>query len=111
MAQWTEEQIEIRIGTVLKWGVGVATAVMLIGAAVYLFHNGSAKPDYKTFRSMKQPEGSGPIHLAILLIIATPVSRVIYAAYAFARRRDWLYALISTIVLVLLLIAIFHRAV
>ena len=108
MAQWTEEKIEVRVGSLLKWGITLATVVMLIGGVVFLLHNGRNAPDYKTFRSIKQTEGSGLIHLAVLLIIATPVARVIFAAYAFARMRDWLYALISTIVLVLLLFAIFH---
>jgi uncharacterized membrane protein len=111
MAQWTEEEIEVRMGTLLKWGVILATVVMLTGAVVFLFHNGRNVPDYKTFRNIKQGEGSSLIRLAVLLIIATPVARVIFAAYAFARMQDWLYALISTTVLALLLFAIFHRAV
>jgi uncharacterized membrane protein len=37
------------------------------------------------------------------MLIATPISRVVFAAYGFARQRDWMYVGISSIVLTLLL--------
>ena len=109
MAQWTEEEIDIRIGTLLKWSILLASVVMLIGGVVFLYHNGTAVPDYKAFRKTPpQVTGDGLIQLAVLLIVATPVARVLFAAYAFARMRDWLYAVISLTVLSLLLFAIVH---
>lgn len=119
MERWTEAEIDVQMGTLLKWGVILATVVMLIGAAVFLLHNGKSIADYKTFRNPTQSmrgivedarrgDGGGLILLAVLLIVATPVARVLFAVYAFARIRDWLYAAISTIVLALLLFAIVH---
>ena len=45
----------------------------------------------------------GIIQLGLVLLIATPVARVAFAAYSFGRQRDWLYLGIAGIVLSLLL--------
>jgi uncharacterized membrane protein len=97
---------------------------MLIGAAVYLFHYRASRPSYGTFRggtpslqSLRgilgqalRGDGNGLIQLAVLLIIATPVARVVFAVYAFFRQRDWLYSVISLTVLTLLIYGLLHGA-
>lgn len=124
MARWTEAEMDVRMGRLLQWGVVLAAVVMVFGAAVYLFHAGERVPNYRAFRYVNSPlnsmrgileearrgDGSGWIQLAVLLIVATPISRVIFAAYAFARMRDWLYVVISMTVFLLLLFAIVHKA-
>ena len=47
--------------------------------------------------------GRGIIQLGLLLLIATPVARVAFAVFAFARQRDWIYVTVSLIVLSLLI--------
>jgi len=42
------------------------------------------------------------VQIGILLLIATPIARVLFATLGFAAQRDWLYVAISTVVLVLL---------
>jgi uncharacterized membrane protein len=41
----------------------------------------------------------GIIQLSVLMLIATPVLRVAFAVYAFARQRDWLFTRVSLVVL------------
>jgi uncharacterized membrane protein len=55
--------------------------------------------------------GRGIIQLGLLLLIATPVARVAFAAFAFAVERDWLYVGISTFVLLVLLYSLLGSAV
>ena len=43
------------------------------------------------------------IQLGLLLLIATPVARVVFSVYAFARQRDWVYVVVTLIVLGVLL--------
>jgi len=43
--------------------------------------------------------GRGIIQLGLLLLIATPVARVVCAMAAFALQRDWLYVSVTVIVL------------
>jgi uncharacterized membrane protein len=43
------------------------------------------------------------IQLGILVLIATPVARVLFSMLGFALERDWMYVVITAIVLALLL--------
>jgi uncharacterized membrane protein len=122
MKTWTDTELDAKMGRLLQLGVMLSASVMLIGAAVFLYHNGRSVPAYHTFRrnaptlrtvrgilsQALQGDGSGLIQLAVLLIIATPVARVIFAAYSFLRERDWLYTCISMTVLSLLIYGLVH---
>jgi uncharacterized membrane protein len=54
-----------------------------------------------------QLHGRGIIQLGLLLLIATPIARVAFAAYGFARQRDWMYVGIAAFVLSVLLYGVF----
>ena len=114
---WTDEKIDTRMGRLLQAGVAVSGLMMLLGAAVYFAHHWSAAPAYSKFQPVPASQrtigaalsealggkGRGFIQIAVLLMIATPVARVVFAAYGFFRQRDWLYTAISLIVLSLLI--------
>jgi uncharacterized membrane protein len=84
-------------------------------------HHGAASPHYAV--SQGEPSdlcsvrgivadvfsGSsrGVIQLGLLVLIATPVARVILSLIGFARQRDRLYVAVSLTVLVLLLYSLF----
>lgn len=110
---WTDEQVEEILGALLREGVLLAAAIVLIGASVYLRKYGSITPNYRMFRG--EPEdlrriagivsaalalrGRGLIQFGLLLLIATPVARVVFSAFAFACQRDYTYVTITLIVL------------
>lgn len=48
-------------------------------------------------------DSRGIIQLGLLLLIATPVARVIFSVIAFALQRDLTYVIVTSIVLALLL--------
>ena len=50
-----------------------------------------------------QGRGRGIIQLGLLLLIATPIARVVFSVYAFARQRDRTYVLVTLVVLAVLL--------
>ena len=105
------------MGRLLQVGVMLASFVMLIGGIIYLRAHEGSFPNYRTFQSEPQSlrhvggvmagVGKGDpaaiIQLAVLLLIATPVARVIFALVAFGLERDKLYVGISAIVLAVLL--------
>lgn len=113
MARWSDEQIELAMGRVLQAGVVLASAVMLVGAVAYLIRHGTEIPEYHVFlgaapdlRTMPgvvagiaQGRARAYIQLGVLIMIATPVLRVVLAIYGFARERDGIYVVISLIVL------------
>jgi uncharacterized membrane protein len=110
---WTEYEVEQCIGNLLRGGVLLAAAVVLLGGSLYLARHGAALPRYGSFQG--EPEalrhipgiladaaalrGRGVIQLGLLLLIATPVARVVCAMGAFALQRDWLYVGVTVIVL------------
>jgi uncharacterized membrane protein len=121
MADWSDEQLDIRMGRVLRWGVLLAASVMLAAAAVFLYHYGAGRPDYRVFADGKRlqglrgifgagqwGDGTRLIQLAVLFIILTPIARVVFAAYGFFRQRDWVYVSVSLIVLSFLMYGLTH---
>lgn len=113
---WTDQRVEVIIGNLLRAGVVVAAAVVLVGAAVYLVRHGSAAPHYAVFQGeptdLRTPSGviadavamrgRGIIQLGLLLLLATPVARVAFSVFAFAMERDVLYVVVTLIVLAVL---------
>jgi uncharacterized membrane protein len=48
--------------------------------------------------------------LGVLLLIATPIARVVFAVVSFAMERDWLYVAISAVVLAILAFGLLHSS-
>jgi uncharacterized membrane protein len=109
----TEERVEAIMATLLRAGVLLAAGVVMAGGAVYLWRHGQEIPNYTAFHGvpddLKHPgsiwtgvvagRGRSLIQLGLLLLIATPVSRVAFSVFAFARERDWTYVGITVFVL------------
>jgi uncharacterized membrane protein len=50
------------------------------------------------------------IQLGILVLIATPVARVLFSMLGFGLEKDWMYVGVTAIVLVLLLYSLFNHS-
>jgi uncharacterized membrane protein len=119
-----DERFEYLLGTLLRVGVFTAAAVVIFGAAIYLARHGSEAPRYKELEAEASPlysprgivewaidfRGRGIIQLGLLLLIATPVARVIFSVLGFARQRDWTYVGLTLFVLAVLLYSLFFEA-
>lgn len=117
---WTDPEIDRRMGRLLQVGVMTAAGLMLIGGIIYLFVMPEPRPQYslfhpaaesfrsipKMFRDAFHGRAGALIQVGTLLMIATPVARVAFCVYAFARSHDTRYVTVSTIVLALLLYGI-----
>ncbi|MGB8770196.1 MAG: DUF1634 domain-containing protein [Candidatus Korobacteraceae bacterium] len=118
---WDDQRIEIIIGGLLRTGVILAAAVVLCGGALYLARHGHEIANYRSFhgepaalesvgaifRSTATLSGRAIIQLGLLILIATPVVRVLFSAIAFAIERDYMYVVITLIVLGILLYSLF----
>jgi uncharacterized membrane protein len=119
-----DRQIELLIGTLLRVGVMLAAAVVLLGGVIFLVRNGHTQPAYHVFRgepgdlenvpgivrSALDGRGRGIIQLGLLLLIATPIARVAFAAVAFAMEKDRLYVYATLIVLAILVFSLSGHA-
>jgi uncharacterized membrane protein len=116
-SRWSDERVEEVMGNLLRAGVILAAIVVLVGGIFYLFHYGATSPDYRVFRgepaNLRSLSGiladaislhsRGLIQLGLLLLVATPVARVVFSVFAFARQRDLTYVVLTLIVLAVLI--------
>lgn len=115
-----DKNMELAIGRMLRFGVIVSGLAVLAGGIVYLAKAPSVMPSYSTFHpvspalrsvtgvllGVRRLDSRSLIQLGILLLIATPIVRVIYCVVGFARQRDRLYIGISTLVLAILIFSL-----
>jgi uncharacterized membrane protein len=123
-SSFDDRRMELMMGRLLQVGVVLASAVILVGVVLYLRSRHTAVADYRVFVSepdaLRKPgrlfgeigHGSAAalIQLGVLLLIATPVARVVFAVIAFLVERDWLYVSISMIVLGVLVFSLIHSS-
>ena len=77
---------ESALGRLLGIGVLASTACLALGLAI----------------SLLRPAGGAQralLTMGLLLLMATPIARVAVSAFTYARRRDWLFAALTGIVL------------
>jgi uncharacterized membrane protein len=117
---WNDQKVEAIIGNLLRAGVLLAAVVVFAGAMAFLLRHAHATPDYRIFRGepsdLRNVPGivrdalharsRGIIQLGLLLLIATPVARVAFAAVAFALEKDRLYVLVTLTVLAALIFSL-----
>jgi uncharacterized membrane protein len=118
----TDERVEQIVGNLLRIGViGSALVVLAGGMMLLLQESRQPAPDMHQFR--QEPDelrsvagvlrqagelsSSGVIMLGLLLLIATPVARVLFSVIAFAWQHDYLYVFFTIIVLAVLLYSLF----
>ena len=105
------------IGALLQGGVVVSMAVSVIGLARYLGVEGRRVSDFRVFRgepvdltsasavvaAALSGRREATIQLGVLVLIATPIARVLLSLAAFALQRDTTYVVVTLIVPVALL--------
>jgi uncharacterized membrane protein len=120
----TDQQFEIFLGKLLRTGVAIAAVIVLVGGVWFLSAGARARPDYKTFHGVPAElssvggifhgalggEALALIQLGILVLIATPVARVLFSMLGFGLERDWMYVGVTAVVLVLLLYSLFNHS-
>jgi uncharacterized membrane protein len=112
-----DQRLDGIVGIVLRAGITLAAALVLIGGIAFVASHDEAAPDHRKFHAEPTPLASihgvlggaitlNPLYIiqfGLLILIATPIVRVITCAAGFTLERDWTYAIVSLIVLTLLL--------
>lgn len=112
-----DHRIEVVIGNLLRAGVLISAAVVLLGAVIYLSRHAMQPTDFHVFRGEAAAlrtvpaivrgavylHGKSIIQLGLLLLIATPIARVVFSVVGFAIERDYLYVVLTLIVFAVLL--------
>lgn len=107
----TDDRMDQIIDQLLRAGVILAAAVVLAGGVWYLATAGEKAPAYRPFHPdvhglnalTTLPHPQALILLGLLILIATPVARVVFSLIAFAIEGDRLYVGFTLTVLAILL--------
>jgi uncharacterized membrane protein len=118
---WTEAEVERTISRLLRFGLLVSSTLVAAGAVIFLLRHGSETASYGIFRGVPRNfrefrgiiqetagfHGRGLIMAGLILLIATPVARVVFSVLAFLRQRDRVYVAVTLAVLAILLFSVF----
>lgn len=115
-------QVELLISTILRAGVVISLAVVILGMVVTFAHHreyihsrqdlarltSPARADFphnmaEMCHGLRKFEGRSIVVAGLLLLIATPVMRVAVSIFAFVYEKDLGFVVITSIVLVMLI--------
>ena len=107
---------ELIISGVLRGGVVLSAAIILLGVALYYLRTPRANPAIAQpdpfphsfpaiLTGLAHADGLAIIALGLLILLATPVIRVAVSIVAFALEGDRLYVAITTLVLLILVVS------
>ena len=116
----SDARIEEIVGNLLWVGVVVSSLIVLIGGGLYLARHGTELPNYHIFygepsalrgvvgimKFASSYSSRGIIQFGLLLLVATPVMRVVFAVFSFMAQRDKVYVGVTLIVLAVLLFSL-----
>lgn len=111
MKTFQDKDLQTFIGNLLRFGVIVAMVIVIAGLILYLFSHGGDIAAYGTFnengvfrtdafwQALKSGESKAIMELGVIILIATPIARVLFTMVGFWLEKDRMYTLIAFIVL------------
>lgn len=102
------------VSNLLRYGVVLASLIVFVGGVRYFISHGAETANYQFFRgepselcspvgvirAVQSDNPLGLIQFGLLLLIATPVTRVAFSVLTFILQRDIIYALLTLFVLI-----------
>ena len=116
----TDRNVQVWIATLLRVGVVVAACIGLAGGVAHLVRHATDVPSYASFHgepdALRHVAGviRGAVSLdtaaltqaGLLILIAVPLFRVAVSIIAFALEKDWLYCVVTALVMGILLFSL-----
>lgn len=113
MAKMKDKDMEVIMGNLLRAGVLLSALIVASGGIIFLVKHGGELPQYHSFvsepqrlrdistiwQTALQGRGRSLIQLGLLVLIATPIARIIFSVIGYLLERDYRYVLITLIVL------------
>lgn len=118
---WNDERMRMIMGSLLRVGVLSSAFLVILGGILFFIEHPSETFNYSVFKG--EPDRLKDIHiilkeviefksraviqLGLLLLIATPVARVLFSLIGFLIEKDWIYVAITFLVSGILFYSIF----
>lgn len=120
---FADKDIQVILGTLLRVGVIASMTIVFAGGLIYLIlysatpvdyaHFNPAKTEYSSvlaiFKGIRLLDGQAIIQFGTLLLIFTPVTRVVFSIFGFLIERDYMYVLIGIFVLCVILLSLSNK--
>ncbi len=125
MKTWSKIEVEKNtrndVSNILRYGVLIAALITLFGGILFFIQHPEAGFEYATFdREMNRLrdvstiinetllfKGRAIIQFGILVLITTPVLRVLFSMIGFVIEKDWMYVAITGVVIAVLFFSLF----
>lgn len=117
-----DRDIQFIIGSLLRYGVWIALSVAALGGIIYLFRHGQERIHYgtfvekdltifhlleQTFQGISRGSGQSIILLGVFLLFLTPILRILFSLVAFFIEKDYLYVIITLLVISIICFSVF----
>ncbi|MFI5138858.1 MAG: DUF1634 domain-containing protein [Sphingobacteriales bacterium] len=113
MKKFKDRDMELLLGQVLRAGTIISISVVFLGGLIYLYRHGHSAAGYNVFVGIPvfvqhfrglvfgilNLKGQAIIQTGIILLIATPILRVVFSTIGFVLEKDYMYVGISLLVL------------
>lgn len=123
LKHWNDGRMRDMMGSIVRYGVLSAALLVIIGGVLFFIQHPKEIFDYTTFKGepprFRQVHlivqealnfrGRDVIQLGLLVLIATPVARVIFSLFGFLFEKDWIYVGITFLVLIILFVSLFSN--
>lgn len=111
-----DKDLQTLVGNILRYGVLASLCIVFIGLIIYLSHARAEVVHFSTFTKkdfnflaffsgILHGDSLSIIALGVLLLILTPIMRVIFAIIGFHKEKDLRYTIVSVIVLLVIIIS------
>ena len=121
--QWNDARMKNMMGTLLRVGVLASAFLVVCGGILFFIQHPNEMFVFSTFKGEPARfiqvhliirealifRGRAVIQLGLLVLIATPVARVIFSLIGFLFEKDWIYVTITTVVLIILSLSLFSN--
>jgi uncharacterized membrane protein len=111
-----DTDMQVIIGWILRTGVILSMLIVIVGGVIFVWRHGHSIPNYRTFKGVPEFirgtggiingvlnfKGQAIIQAGIVLLIATPIIRVVFSAIGFIIEKDYLYTFITLLVLLII---------
>ena len=116
-----DKDVQAILGTLLRVGVIVSTVIVLLGGIIFLSTQNSHLVSYSEFKpeqakfssvaaiikGLKTFDGLAIIQFGVLLLIFTPIARVVFSIFSFLMEKDYMYVIIGIIVLAVIITSLY----
>jgi uncharacterized membrane protein len=121
--KWGDPDMELIISRIMRYGIVIASVIVIIGCITFLEAHGKDIPQYSHFTgeppeftnvfriisSLSTTSGRGLIEFGLVVLIAIPVLRVAFSIGSFIAEKDKTYVIITSLVFILLLFSLFGQ--